>query len=245
MLVVGAPCGVMDQMAASLGRSSSLMALTCQPAEVSCRRAHMQGAACEASRRLAPCDPGHAGQGRPERPTRLGPVQLHDPVEIPASAALYGIDSGQRHSVGGLDYGTVRAAAFIGLQMLARLGAGQQPGNPGEAQQALCDSCGTMLAGTAPDQEGGVGWGAPLAREDRYLVHTAPSTFARLQQRVPEQLEGRAFQAWGWQHWDGATTVTAGVSLAPAGLGGVQCAACSLAGGLVVRPSLTRGAPCR
>ena len=34
-LVVGAPCGVMDQMAATVGRSSSLMALTCQPAQVS------------------------------------------------------------------------------------------------------------------------------------------------------------------------------------------------------------------
>lgn len=33
-LVVGAPCGVMDQMAAVLGHKSSLMSLQCQPAEV-------------------------------------------------------------------------------------------------------------------------------------------------------------------------------------------------------------------
>jgi L-arabinokinase len=32
--VVGAPCGVMDQMAASLGEAGSLLALRCQPAEV-------------------------------------------------------------------------------------------------------------------------------------------------------------------------------------------------------------------
>ena len=32
--VVGAPCGVMDQMAAALGEAGSLLALRCQPAEV-------------------------------------------------------------------------------------------------------------------------------------------------------------------------------------------------------------------
>ena len=33
-MVVGAPCGVMDQMAAVLGQKSSLMSLQCQPAQV-------------------------------------------------------------------------------------------------------------------------------------------------------------------------------------------------------------------
>lgn len=33
-LIVGAPCGVMDQMASALGEAGSLMALCCQPAEV-------------------------------------------------------------------------------------------------------------------------------------------------------------------------------------------------------------------
>merc|ERR1712034_111754 len=32
--VVGAPCGVMDQMASLLGRKDKLLALLCQPAEV-------------------------------------------------------------------------------------------------------------------------------------------------------------------------------------------------------------------
>lgn len=32
--MVGAPCGVMDQMAAVLGQKSSLMSLQCQPAQV-------------------------------------------------------------------------------------------------------------------------------------------------------------------------------------------------------------------
>lgn len=33
-LVVGAPCGIMDQMASSLGEANKLLALKCQPAEV-------------------------------------------------------------------------------------------------------------------------------------------------------------------------------------------------------------------
>ena len=33
-LVVGAPCGVMDQMASVLGQAGQLLALQCQPAEV-------------------------------------------------------------------------------------------------------------------------------------------------------------------------------------------------------------------
>ena len=32
--IVGAPCGVMDQMASSLGDEQALMAMSCQPAEV-------------------------------------------------------------------------------------------------------------------------------------------------------------------------------------------------------------------
>lgn len=40
-------------------------------------------------------------------------------MAIPPYIAFWGIDSGQRHSVGGADYGTVRAAAFMGLQLLA------------------------------------------------------------------------------------------------------------------------------
>ena len=31
---MGAPCGVMDQMASSLGDQQALMAMSCQPAEV-------------------------------------------------------------------------------------------------------------------------------------------------------------------------------------------------------------------
>ena len=105
---VGAPCGIMDQMAVTLGAESELLALVCQPAD------------------------------------------LQSPVAIPANVRFWGLDSGElytvtaqpcvagrlpsnsdaihaageRHSVGGADYGTVRAAAFMGLRMISTAAKG-------------------------------------------------------------------------------------------------------------------------
>lgn len=70
--VVGAPCGVMDQMASACGEAYKLLAMVCQPAEV---KAH---------------------------------------INIPNHLQFWGIDSGIRHSVGGTDYGSVRAGTFMG-----------------------------------------------------------------------------------------------------------------------------------
>jgi L-arabinokinase len=75
--VVGAPCGVMDQMTSALGRRDHLLALVCQPAEV------------------------------------VGQLRIPDDIEF------VGVDSGIRHAVTGADYGTVRAAAFMGYRMIA------------------------------------------------------------------------------------------------------------------------------
>ena len=75
--IVGAPCGVMDQMTSALGRRDHLLELVCQPAEV------------------------------------LGQLRVPDDIEF------VGVDSGIRHAVTGADYGTVRAAAFMGYRMIA------------------------------------------------------------------------------------------------------------------------------
>lgn len=53
--IVGAPCGVMDQMTSALGQAGKLLALRCQPAE------------------------------------------MLDPITIPPTIQLWGIDSGIRH----------------------------------------------------------------------------------------------------------------------------------------------------
>ncbi len=78
-LVVGAPCGVMDQMTSACGETDQLLALVCQPAEL------------------------------------LGTI------ELPEELAVWGLDSGMRHSVGGGDYGSVRAGAFMGYRIIAEL----------------------------------------------------------------------------------------------------------------------------
>lgn len=78
-LVVGAPCGVMDQMTVVFGERDRLLLLLCQPAEI---------------KRM---------------------------ITLPPQLMLWGIDSGIRHSVGGTDYGSVRAATFAGLRVIAHL----------------------------------------------------------------------------------------------------------------------------
>jgi galactokinase len=78
-LVVGAPCGVMDQMTSACGEADQLLALVCQPAEL------------------------------------LGTI------ELPEELAVWGLDSGMRHSVGGGDYGLVRAGAFMGYRVIAEI----------------------------------------------------------------------------------------------------------------------------
>jgi L-arabinokinase len=93
-LVVGAPCGVMDQMTSSCGSEGQLLPLLCQPAT------------------LERCFP------------------------IGAGLAIWGIDSGLRHQVGGADYSEVRVAAFMGYTMIARaLGLKIRPGaEPGKVE---------------------------------------------------------------------------------------------------------------
>jgi L-arabinokinase len=46
------------------------------------------------------------------------PAELQPSVPIPDDIGFWGIDSGERHVVGGADYGAVRTAAFMGLRIL-------------------------------------------------------------------------------------------------------------------------------
>ena len=78
-LIVGAPCGVMDQMTSVCGEENQLLEMRCQPAEL------------------------------------LGTIKL------PRELAVWGLDSGVRHSVGGGDYGSVRAGTFMGYRIIAEL----------------------------------------------------------------------------------------------------------------------------
>jgi galactokinase len=47
------------------------------------------------------------------------PAELQARVPIPGDLELWGLDSGERHAVGGSDYGAVRTGAFMGLRILS------------------------------------------------------------------------------------------------------------------------------
>ena len=128
--VVGAPCGIMDQMASACGKEGQLMALLCQPAEL--------------------------------QPT----------VALPADLAVWGVDSGIRHAVGGADYGSVRAAAFMGYRIIADQ-VGLHADNTGSNRIAIDDP-----------------------RWHGYLANVGPELWEReLSAIVPEQLSGADFLA--------------------------------------------------
>jgi galactokinase len=78
-LVVGAPCGVMDQMTVACGEANQLLAMICQPA------------------------------------------QLRGTIQLPEDLAVWGLDSGTRHSIGAGDYGSVRTGTFMGYRIIADL----------------------------------------------------------------------------------------------------------------------------
>jgi L-arabinokinase len=46
------------------------------------------------------------------------PAELQAPVVIPGDITFWGLDSGERHAVGGADYASVRTGAFMGRRML-------------------------------------------------------------------------------------------------------------------------------
>jgi galactokinase len=49
------------------------------------------------------------------------PAELKETIRLPEELAIWGVDSGIRHSVSGADYGTVRTAAFMGYRMIAEI----------------------------------------------------------------------------------------------------------------------------
>lgn len=58
---------------------------------------------------------------------------LYVQVPIPAHLKFWGLDSGVRHSIGGADYASVRAGAFMGLRMMVQRKAERGPEPLGES----------------------------------------------------------------------------------------------------------------
>lgn len=53
------------------------------------------------------------------------PAEVQGCVPLPRGLAVWGIDSGLRHCVGGSDYGAVRVGAFMGLRILSSAAHGR------------------------------------------------------------------------------------------------------------------------
>lgn len=141
-LVVGAPCGVMDQMTAACGQRDHLVEILCQPAEVV----------------------GH--------------------VALPPTLELFGIDSGIRHAVSGADYGSVRAAAFMGYRIIAHR-AGFRARTVGPGRVAVEDPT----------------YGGYLANVPLH------DWYDRYENALPEQMSGANFLARFGGSTDAATTI--------------------------------------
>lgn len=130
-LVVGSPCGLMDQLASCFGKPGHLLPIVCQP------------------------------------------DTLRPPLPLPDGLRFVGLDSGIRHAVSGASYGQVRAAAFMGYTLLARL--------DGVAPDALAEARRTGDWSGLP-YGGFLGNIPPSLFEERYAPH------------LPERLTGAAFR---------------------------------------------------
>ena len=53
------------------------------------------------------------------------PAELQAPVGVPEDISFWGMDSGERHAVGGSDYASVRTGAFMGHRLIAARAGGE------------------------------------------------------------------------------------------------------------------------
>lgn len=90
-VVVGAPCGVMDQVTSCMGEAGRMLEILCQPASGN-------------------------GDGHDALP-----AQVLGAIDVPAGYAFVGIHSGVRHEVSGDPYTDTRVAAFMGQKILSTL----------------------------------------------------------------------------------------------------------------------------
>ncbi|HEY9282138.1 MAG TPA: galactokinase family protein, partial [Pyrinomonadaceae bacterium] len=101
------------------------------------------------------------------------PAETRALIKLPDELAVWGIDSGLRHSVGGADYGTVRTAAFMGYRVIAEAAG---------------------LRSRAAGVEGRVVVDDPKWRG--YLANVKPAEFeARYKELLPGRVSGAEFLA--------------------------------------------------
>lgn len=118
------------------------------------------------------------------------PCQPEPLVQLPPSLYIWGIDSGVRHQVAGIEYEAARAATFMGYQMICRLAG----------LELHLDDSGVL----------------PMWREPRwngYLANLTPSEFrASFEASLPETMWGAEFSALYPVHADPFTPIRPEVS---------------------------------
>jgi galactokinase len=111
-------------------------------------------------------------------------------VKLPASLRLWGIDSGVRHSVAGIEYEAARAATFIGYRYLCDW----------EQLNPVLDESGSLPRWVESKWNG-------------YLANLTPSLFRmNYEDRLPEQIKGADFLKSAQLHLDPFTPVRPEVS---------------------------------
>ena len=97
------------------------------------------------------------------------PAEIEETIALPSDLAVWGIESGERHSVRGEDYGSVRTGAFMGYRIIA--GAKQLPVEAGGEVVQVADSI----------------WRG-------YLANVEPCEFEKSYERnLPERMAGVEF----------------------------------------------------
>ncbi|CAI7897532.1 unnamed protein product [Closterium sp. NIES-54] len=119
------------------------------------------------------------------------PASVQGCLALPPHVALWGIDSGLRHSVGAAGYGGVRAAAFMGLTLINAARGQSCEDNQESATAAL-----HAATPTAPH---------PLS----CLCELDPHSVPLLEPILPATMHGSTFLARHASHGDPATMVAA------------------------------------
>ena len=118
-------------------------------------------------------------------PLLCQPCIPHPLVRLPSNLRLWGIDSGVRHSVAGIEYEAARAATFMGYRYLCTL----------EKLEPRLDESGIIARWVEPKWNG-------------YLANLTPSIFReRYENLLPEQVHGGEFNRVYSVHLDPYTVV--------------------------------------
>lgn len=98
------------------------------------------------------------------------PGELRGTITLPEELAVWGVDSGIRHSVSGADYGTVRTAAFMGYRMIAEMAGFTCRPTDSEGLVEIDDE-----------------------RWNGYLANLTPTEFASFAPHLPQVIGGEEF----------------------------------------------------